>query len=53
MKASSGSSNEQRRYNQVEQLINYTQQMNEDHIQFDLKLVAGTDFNIYFLNLEQ
>ena len=45
MKASSGSSNEQRRYNQVEQLINYTQQMNEDHFY----VVAG-DFNIYSTN---
>ena len=45
MKASSGSTNEQRRYNQVEQLINYTQQMNEDHFY----VVAG-DFNIYSTN---
>ena len=45
MKASSGSSNEQRRYIQVEQLINYTQQMNEDHFY----VVAG-DFNIYSTN---
>jgi len=45
MKASQGSSNQQRRYNQVEQLINYTQQMNEDHFY----VVAG-DFNIYSTN---
>ncbi len=45
MKASQGSSNEVRRYNQVEQLINYTQQMNEDHFY----VVAG-DFNIYSTN---
>tara|TARA_B100000579_G_scaffold288439_1_gene239307 strand:- start:153 stop:1658 length:1506 start_codon:yes stop_codon:yes gene_type:complete len=45
MKASQGSSNEQRRYNQVEQLINYTKQMNEDHFY----VVAG-DFNIYSTN---
>ena len=45
MKASKGSSEEQRRYNQVEQLINYTKQMNEDHFY----VVAG-DFNIYSTN---
>ena len=45
MKASQGSSNEQRRYTQVQQLINYTQQMNEDHFY----VVAG-DFNIYSTN---
>ena len=45
LKASQGSSNEQRRYNQVEQLINYTKQMNEDHFY----VVAG-DFNIYSTN---
>ena len=45
MKASQGSSNQQRRYNQVEQLINYTKQMNEDHFY----VVAG-DFNIYSTN---
>ena len=45
MKASQGSLNEQRRYNQVEQLINYTKQMNEDHFY----VVAG-DFNIYSTN---
>lgn len=45
MKASQGSSNEQRRYTQVQQLINYTQQMNEDHFY----IVAG-DFNIYSTN---
>ena len=45
MKASQGSSNEQRRYNQVQQLINYTQQMNDDHFY----VVAG-DFNIYSTN---
>ena len=45
MKASQGSSNQQRRYTQVQQLINYTQQMNEDHFY----VVAG-DFNIYSTN---
>ena len=45
MKAAKGSSEEQRRYNQVEQLINYTKQMNEDHFY----VVAG-DFNIYSTN---
>ncbi len=45
MKAQKGSSYEQRRYNQVEQLINYTKQMNEDHF-----YVAAGDFNIYSTN---
>ena len=45
MKASQGSSNEQRRFTQVQQLINYTKQMNEDHFY----VVAG-DFNIYSTN---
>ena len=45
MKAAKGSLEEQRRYNQVEQLINYTKQMNEDHFY----VVAG-DFNIYSTN---
>ena len=42
LKASSGSSNETRRANQINQLIDYTQQMNTDHY-----YIAAGDFNIY------
>ncbi len=45
LKASSGSSNEQRRLQQIIELKNFTQQMNEDHFY----VVAG-DFNIYSTN---
>ena len=42
LKASPGSSNESRRATQVDQLIEYTKQMSDDHF-----YVAAGDFNIY------
>ena len=42
LKASKGSSNEIRRETQVDQLINYTKQMTDDHF-----FIAAGDFNIY------
>ena len=45
LKASKGSSNEIRRETQVDQLINYTKQMTEDHF-----YIAAGDFNIYSTN---
>ena len=45
LKASGGSSNEQRRLTQVTQLMNYVEQMDEDFF-----YVAAGDFNIYSTN---